>query len=96
MSASPQQKADFVSVIQDWISPMLIGIVGMLIWRDMSELRSDVKLLLSQQSANQVRIERMESDIEMLKGLAFKEDAKTTTYNSSPMKKEDEIDLKLQ
>lgn len=96
MSISTGKKADIVSIIHEWVSPMLIGIVGMLLWRDMSELRSDVKLLLSQQSANQVRIERMESDIEMLKGLAFKEDARTTTYNSSPMKKEDEIELKSQ
>jgi hypothetical protein len=67
-----EQKQEVISVIKEWASPVLIGIVSMLLWRDVTELRSDVKILLSQQSANEVRIQRMETDINMLKSISFK------------------------
>jgi hypothetical protein len=70
-----QQKQEVISVIKEWASPVLIGIVSMLLWRDVTELRSDVKILLSQQSANEVRIQNMESDINMLKSMSFKNQA---------------------
>jgi hypothetical protein len=71
-SYSAQPKQEVISVIKEWASPVLIGIVSMLLWRDVSELRSDVKILLTQQSANEVRIQSMEADIAMLKSISFK------------------------
>jgi hypothetical protein len=56
-----------VSILKEWASPVLIGLVGMLLWRDITEMRSDVKLLLMQQSADRVKIEQLEDDVKLLK-----------------------------
>jgi hypothetical protein len=71
-----QNKKDYpkdqvISILKEWASPVLIGIVGMLLWRDVTEMRSDVKLLLVQQSADRVKIEQLENDVKMLKGYLF-------------------------
>jgi hypothetical protein len=56
-----------ISTIKEWAAPSLVAIVGMLVWRDITELRSDVKLLLYEQSANHVKIEMLETDVKELK-----------------------------
>jgi hypothetical protein len=56
-----------ISTIKEWAAPSLVAIVGMLVWRDITELRSDVKLLLYEQSANHVKIEMLEADVKDLK-----------------------------
>lgn len=56
-----------ISILKEWASPVLIGIVGMLLWRDVTEMRQDVKLLLTQQSADRVKIEQLEDDVKLLK-----------------------------
>ena len=60
-------KETIVSQVKVWITPSLIGILGMFIWRDLSELRSDVKTLLSQSAEDQVKIQSIEKDVEVLK-----------------------------
>lgn len=60
-------KAEVISILKEWASPVLIGLVGMLLWRDITEMRSDVKLLLVQQSADRVKIEQLEDDVKLLK-----------------------------
>lgn len=64
-------KDDVISVLKEWASPFLIGIVGMLLWRDVTEMRADIKLLLTQQSADRVKIEQLEADVTMLKNHVF-------------------------
>lgn len=64
-------KEEVISTLKEWASPALIGLVGMLLWRDVSEMRSDVKLLLTQQSADKVRIEKLESEVSLLKNYVF-------------------------
>lgn len=60
-------KEQVISILKEWASPVLIGLVGMLLWRDVTEMRSDVKLLLTQQSADRVKIEQLEDDVKLLK-----------------------------
>lgn len=43
----------------------------MLIWRDLTELRHDVKNLLYQQSANEVKIENLQKEVDMLRAEYF-------------------------
>ena len=69
-------KDEVISVLKEWASPVLIGIVGMLLWRDVTEMRADVKLLLTQQSADRVKIEQLETDVDMLKNYIFIEQQK--------------------
>lgn len=86
-----QNKKDYprdqvISILKEWASPVLIGIVGMLLWRDVTEMRSDVKLLLVQQSADRVKIEQLETDMKMLKGYLFVEVAKRPDLPVEPIK----------
>jgi hypothetical protein len=64
-------KEEVISILKEWASPVLIGIVGMLLWRDVTEMRNDVKLLLTQQSADRVKIEQLEDDVKILKNYVF-------------------------
>jgi hypothetical protein len=63
----PNNNSDIISAIKEWASPMLIAIVGTLLWSDLSELKTDVKTLLIQQSENATRIELLEKDVQILK-----------------------------
>jgi len=63
----PNTNSEIISAIKEWASPMLIAIVGTLLWSDLSELKSDVKTLLIQQSENATRIELLEKDVQILK-----------------------------
>jgi hypothetical protein len=85
-----QNKKDYpreqvINILKEWASPVLIGIVGMLLWRDVTEMRSDVKLLLVQQSADRVKIEQLETDMKMLKGYLFTEATKKPALPSQPI-----------
>lgn len=60
-------KNDIISAVKEWASPVLIAIVGTLLYSDLTELKSDVKTLLIQQSADRTRIEMLEKDIQILK-----------------------------
>jgi len=96
MSDAPHSKPELVSAIKEYLAPLLLTLVGLFIWRDISEMRSDVKLLLVQQSADRVRIETMESDIAMLKTSVYqtgKMKAKDGVYIVQPAKKEDELEV---
>lgn len=86
------------SVITRYASPILLSIVGTFMWRDISEMRTDLKLLLLQQSADKVKIEVMQNDIAMLKALTL-EPSKNEKKPSKdfiitqPAKKEDELEF---
>ena len=43
-----------------WIFPGLVSILGLMIWSIVSEIRSDMKFLMSQYSADHVRIDNLE------------------------------------
>jgi len=95
MKDSPENQSKIISTIKEFLSPILLSIVGLFIWRDISEMRSDVKLLLVQQSADRIKIENMESDIAMLKSIVLQPtNQKNSTYFIQPAKKEDELEIK--
>jgi hypothetical protein len=53
--------------VKEWITPSLISIVGMMLWSQLTELRTDVKQLLITQSGDVVKITSLEKDVEELK-----------------------------
>jgi hypothetical protein len=73
-----------ISILKEWASPALIGIVGMLLWRDVTEMRSDVKLLLTQQSADRVKIEKLEDDVKILKTYVFSQSSSNPSPSNYP------------
>jgi hypothetical protein len=68
MNSNEATKNSVISTIKEWAAPTLIGIVAMLVWRDITELRTDVKLLLYNQSANEVKIRTLEDNVKSLEG----------------------------
>lgn len=56
-----------ISVIKEWITPFLLTTLGAILYQDIKDLKSDVKLLLSQQSADEVRIKIIEKEIDKLR-----------------------------
>jgi hypothetical protein len=95
MTNSSQSQSKIVGAVKEFLAPILLSIVGLFIWRDISEMRADVKLLLVQQSADRVKIENMEGDIAMLKSVVLQPGrVKDGTYTVQPAKKEDELEIK--
>jgi hypothetical protein len=58
---------DPVSKVKEWLTPSLVTIVGVMLWSQLTELKADVKKLLINQSADQVKIANLEQDVEELK-----------------------------
>lgn len=92
----PNSNPKAVNAVKEYLAPIFMGIVGLFLWRDISEMRSDVKLLLTQQSADKIKIENVIADVATLKTIVFgKKDAEL--YNMSPAqpaKKEDELEIR--
>jgi hypothetical protein len=65
------QKHNIGNAIKVYIFPSLLSILAMLIWRDVSELRSDVKSLLAQSNIDKTKIENLEKDVRMLEQATF-------------------------
>ena len=96
MTNKNTSKDQIVSVLREWAAPLLLSIVGMLLWRDISEMRADVKLLLTTQSANQVKIDQLEKDVDLLKTTVFSGNIPepkpiSITKNTQPYVKPDEV-----
>lgn len=75
-----------VSAIKAWLTPILMSILGVMIWHDLNEMKRDIKILLTKDSANQIRIEQLEKDVEIMKKQIY---LGMTSYNKY-MKKEKE------
>lgn len=60
-----------IDQVKTWLTPGLVAILGMFIWRDLGELRTDVKKLLAQSTEDHTKITRMEEDIHLLKQKVF-------------------------
>ncbi len=100
--SKPSSRPEMVSVIKEYISPILITVIGMFVWRDMSEMRNDIKTLLANQSANQVKIETLQADVTALKAYVYNSDfqpfvegTRISIPNKQPAKKEDDETPKI-
>ena len=72
----------------------------MLIWRDVTELRSDVKALLAQSNVDKTKIENLEKDVRSLEQAVFSKksiatiDLKEPIFLKTYFKHEDFYDIK--
>ena len=88
VNKSTSQKREVLDFVREWVTPILITIVGVFIWRDISELRSDVKQLLSQQAVDKTQIQQIQYDIVKLKECVYK-----NAFNTSiPIKNEEKTE----
>lgn len=70
--SAPTQKNSTLNSIKAYLFPSILSILAMMIWNDVTELKSDVKALLSQSSIDKTEIENIKKDIDMLNSAVFK------------------------
>ena len=71
MSGTPAPKISIANAIKIYLFPSLVTVLAMLIWRDVTELRNDVKSLLAQSNVDKTKIENLEKDVRMLDQAVF-------------------------
>ena len=52
-----------IASFKSWIFPGLVSILGMMIWNDVNEIKSDVKLLMAQSNVDKTRIDNIERQL---------------------------------
>jgi len=72
MSGTPLPKNSIANSIKVYFFPSLVTMLAMLIWRDVSELRSDVKSLLAQSNVDKTEIINLKKDVDILNRQVFK------------------------
>lgn len=55
-----------VNAVKAWLTPIIMSILGVMIWHDVTEMKNDIKALLTKGSANEIRIQRLEKDIDLI------------------------------
>ena len=95
---SPKQSA--LNTLKVYLFPTLVTILAMLIWRDVTELRSDIKALLAQSNIDKTKIENLERDVKTLEQAVFNkritasaETIDLTSYRDKYFKHEDIFDI---
>lgn len=51
------------SKVKTWLFPSLVTVLAALIWRDVTELKADVKALLAQSNIDKTRIDNIEREL---------------------------------
>lgn len=54
-----------------YVFPVLVTILATLIWRDVTEMRNDIKSLLAQSNVDKTKIETLEKDVKTLEQAVF-------------------------
>lgn len=66
------KKPTVINTVKIWVFPSLVTILAMMIWRDVTELRSDVKQLLAESNSNKAKVERLEKQVDQLNQSVFR------------------------
>lgn len=66
------KNSSVISNVKLWVFPSLVTILAMMIWRDVSELKSDVKQLLAESASNKAKVEILENQVQQLNQAVFK------------------------
>lgn len=98
MSNLPQ-KNSVANTIKLYLFPGLVTVISMLIWRDISELRADVKALLAQSNIDKTRIDNLMNDVKALENIIFNKKTATNAswfnlHHDPYFKPEEEYDVK--
>ena len=104
MSGNPTPKSTVGNTIKLYLFPVLVTILASLIWRDVTEMRSDIKALLAQSNIDKTEIQNLKRDVQMLDHEVFKTPMVTasadetesydfTTYRDKYFKPEEFYDI---
>lgn len=64
-----------INTLKLYVFPVLVTILATLIWRDVTEMRSDIKALLAQSNIDKTKIETLERDVKSLEQAVFNKKA---------------------
>jgi hypothetical protein len=56
-----------ITEFKAWLTPILISILGIMLWSQLSELKEDVKKLLAYQASNDVKVSMLEKEVDILR-----------------------------
>lgn len=71
MSLPQTPKTSMGNTLKIYVFPALVTILATLIWRDVTEMRNDVKMLLAQSNVDKTKIEQLEKDVKSLEQAVF-------------------------
>ena len=71
MSVNLTPKQSIANTLKIYVFPALVTILATLIWRDVTEMRNDVKMLLAQSNIDKTKIETLERDVKSLEQAVF-------------------------
>ena len=57
--------------VKSWLFPSLVTILAMMIWHDVTEMRSDIKSLLAQSNIDKTKIDQLERDMRSVEQAVF-------------------------
>lgn len=80
LGAKPQ---NLMNALKIYLFPSLVSVVSVLIWRDVTELRTDVKMLLAQSNQDKVKIQNLEKHVESLEKMVL---YKRTAYTNNVLR----------
>jgi len=100
LDSKNSSKNNIGNALKIYFFPSLVTILAMMIWRDVSELRSDVKALLAQSNIDKTKIENLEKDMRNLQQKVYDNSRASTSDVYKPLvydkyfKHEDIFDIK--
>lgn len=60
-----------MTAVKAWITPFLLIGIATILYDDISEMKTDIKVLLAQSSADAVKIEYLQQEVESLKNKVY-------------------------
>jgi hypothetical protein len=72
MSIQTDKTSGTISKLKLYLFPTIVTLLATMIWRDVTELRSDVKQLLAESSSNKTKVERLEKQVDQLNKSVYK------------------------
>lgn len=69
--AALSDKTTLLNSLKVYLFPTLVTILSTMIWRDVTELRTDVKMLLAQSNIDKTRIDNLQKEVQMLQQKVF-------------------------
>lgn len=96
MSGTPTPKNSLGNAVKLYLFPVLVTILASLIWRDVTEMRNDIKALLAQSNVDKTDIQNLKRDVDKLEQAVFNRKiiASAEPVNKLLFKHEDIFDVK--
>lgn len=77
---SSSGKDPVITRVKEYITPGLITILGVMLWAEISELKRDVKTLLANDAASQMKVNMLEKELDRVR-LQVYNNKKPLAYN---------------